>query len=103
MGGDRDYPLTDEAGFLAFATVCDRLLMTWYADQMQTLVVEQAEVQIALMEVMHLAQAFKYAVSACHFGARHQACTQSCTQLVVQPLGKQQDCNFNDDQLPTIR
>lgn len=28
--------------------------MTWYSDQVQTLVVEQAEVQIAMMEVMHL-------------------------------------------------
>ncbi|MBD3885355.1 FAD-dependent monooxygenase [Phormidium tenue FACHB-886] len=28
--------------------------MTWYSDQLQKLVVEQAEVQIAIMEVMHL-------------------------------------------------
>jgi 2-polyprenyl-6-methoxyphenol hydroxylase-like FAD-dependent oxidoreductase len=28
--------------------------MTWYSDQLQKLVVEQAEVQIAMMEVMHL-------------------------------------------------
>ena len=28
--------------------------MTWYSDQVQKLVVEQAEVQIAMMEVMHL-------------------------------------------------